>query len=212
MRAELSAMRNVCISAIVILVSIAAPFATARAEEIAPARYVEGAAGKIGHYSEGTISVAVSVDRERAEIIAYTRKARPFERALEAGAPLAGERDALDVALLGPGDARYTRRIPIEGICFEHDANAPAHVEGDTIRLHRESYIVEVPELAGFDRLEISRETEGEGARGRALLGVLVLSPERFDSKRMCLPSGCHRALRGQPLLLEHPGLSSPRL
>src|SRR5262249_3695449 len=156
--------------------------AAALAAEIAPARLVEGSAGRIGHYSEGTISVAVSLDRDSVDLIAYTKKARPFERALADAAPLPGEQAAIDVTLLGPGDARYSRRIPIEGICFEHDAQTPAHVEGDTIRLHRESYIIEVPELPGFDRMEISRETEGQGISGRVPLGILFLSPDRFTA------------------------------
>src|SRR5262245_20086470 len=142
-----------------VLVSIAC-IASVRAAEIAPASINASGPAPIGRYSAGTISVAVSIDRDGAELIAYTKKDRPFERALDSPAPLRGERAAIDVALLGPGEARYTRRFPIEGICFEHGASEPAHVEGDTIRLHRESFIVEVPELAGFDRLEIARETE----------------------------------------------------
>jgi len=165
-----------------LLAIVSACAATAGAAEVSPARLVAGPTGAIGHYSEGTISVAVSVDRDGAELIAYTRKARPFERPLADEAPLPGEREALEVALLGPGDARYTRRVPIEGICFEHDATAPAHVEGDTIRLHRETYIIEVPELAGFDRIEIAREAGAPGLAEPVPLGVLALSPARFTA------------------------------
>src|SRR5262249_13292010 len=150
--------------------------------EIAPQRLVAGAATAIGRYSDRTIVAAVEVDRDGAALIAYTRKDRPFERALAEEAPLPGERAALIVALLGPGDARYTRRLPIEGICFDDDAKTPAHVEGDTIRLHRESYLVELPELEGYDRVEIARETAGAGMSERALLGILTLSPDRFTA------------------------------
>lgn len=166
--------------------------AAARAAEIAPARLAEGTARPIGHYSDGTISIAVSIDRDGAELIAFTRKERPFERALEDAPPLPGETAAIHVALLGPGDARYTRRIPIEGLCFEHDAKTPAHVEGDTIRLHRESYIVEVPELEGFDRVEIERETKDGALTARLPLGVLELSPDRFTAAG---GTGCYEDL-----------------
>jgi hypothetical protein len=170
------------LSALLFLAIASACILVVHAAEIAPARLVEGLAGTIGHYSDGTIAVAVSIDRDGAKLIAYTKKARPFERALVDMAPLPGGRTALDVTLLGPGDARYTRRLPIEGICFEHDALTPAHVEGDTIRLHRESYIIEVPELPGFDRLEVAREMEGPGLSGRVPLGVLTLTPGRFTA------------------------------
>src|SRR5262245_4049293 len=172
-------MRTRVATVILTLVSLVAT--AAGAAEIAPARFVAGAPAAIGHYSEGTIVAAVSVDRDGASLIAYTRKARPFERAVAEEFRLPGEREALEVALLGPGDARYTRRIPIEGVCFEHAADTPPHVEGATIRLHRESYIVELPELAGFDRLEIVRTAATDpAASAGALLGVVALSPDKF--------------------------------
>jgi hypothetical protein len=151
------------------------------AAEIAPARTIAAPGGPMGHYSETTITAAIEVDRDGATLVAYARKARPYERGIDAAFATHGEDAVLDVALLGPKDARYSLRIPVQGICFDHDASTPAHVEGDTIRLHRESYLVELPELAGFDRIEIAREAPG-GLGARAPLGVVTLTPERFTA------------------------------
>src|SRR6185369_15613897 len=103
----------------------------------------------IGRYSDRTISAAISVDRESASLIAFTLKPSPFERtqALADARPLAGAEVPegaqglvqIEIALLGPGNERYTQRVDVQGLCFDHPADAEPHIAGDTIRLHRES-------------------------------------------------------------------------
>ncbi len=161
--------------------------------EISPMS-IEGTPGfeKV-RYAERTISCALEVDRDAARLIAFTRKIRPFVRSLKSTLqvpePRAYEegKDALfDVVLLGPGGMHYTRRINIAKLCLTHSADTPPHIMGDTIIVHRDSFIIELPEIKGFDRVEIAYYLPGagviEGAEGieRKVLAVEALDQSRF--------------------------------
>lgn len=158
-----------------------------RAEEIRPAN-MRGASTTVGDYSPRTLVAAIIVDRDGARLGSFTVKDRPFTRELFVPVPKGREAGAtsvqLEVALLGPDARRYTQRIVTEGLCLDHPAEADPHIAGDTIALHRESVIVELPEIDGFDHLEVSFYTPGrEGAESlvRVPLGTMALTAERFD-------------------------------
>src|SRR5207249_10630811 len=62
---------------------------SAAAQEIAPASVVNTGPVEIGRFSDRTVSVALSIDRDRAEVIAFTVKDLAFERAPDVAAPAA---------------------------------------------------------------------------------------------------------------------------
>jgi len=130
-----------------------------------------------------TLVVALEVQADAARVLSFTLKARePIDRA-PTPAPRAHDADGptqLELALLGPGGARLVRRLDVAGLCLQHPAGAPPHLEGDRIRLHQESIVAELPELAGFDRLEVAvHDRAGEGLR-RRVLGAPALDPAAF--------------------------------
>ncbi|MFN7974120.1 MAG: putative Ig domain-containing protein [Acidobacteriota bacterium] len=154
---------------------------SARGAELTPQRVSPFG---LARYGDRTISVALQVDRERAELVAYTVKDRPFEQALQVAAPRpSGDRGVqVEVALVGPGGVRLTERRDVAGLCFEHGAGEPAHVEGDRVRVHRESLVVEVPEVAGFDHVEIAYHVTGSSGLVRISIGVLPLDAAHFTA------------------------------
>ena len=162
--------------------------AWAAAEEIPPRGVLEigGAKGeRLGEFSERTLSLGIFVDRHGASLIAYTLKDRPYRAPLEPIAPRAYDSEAwlqVEIALLGPDGRRHTRRLPAGPICFDHDPDAEPHVAGDTIRPHGDSFLVELPEIAGFDRLEIAVHERHRGEVTRRLLGVERLDRERYHT------------------------------
>ncbi len=48
------------------------------------------------------------------------------------------------------------------------------------MRVHRDTLIVELPELEGFDRIEVARYAAGAGFAARVPLGSFALAPDRF--------------------------------
>jgi hypothetical protein len=130
-----------------------------------------------------TLVVGVEVDRTQATVVAYTVKDRPWRapdqepapRAIEAGGAI-----QLEVQLIGPNAEAVTRRLEIAGLCFDHGPEAAAHIEGDTVRLHRESFLVELPEWAGYDQIEVSYHRQKRGTLERLSLGRLPLTAAVF--------------------------------
>jgi hypothetical protein len=131
--------------------------------------------------SSRTLVVAIEVDRGGARLIGFTVKERRFvareEVPLEAGAQ---DKTRIDVALLSPAGTRFTQHVAVFGLCLAHDPDTPAEVAGDTIRLHRESFLVEIPEIAGFDRLELAYDAGPAGARVAIVAGPLKLDAAHF--------------------------------
>lgn len=134
-------------------------------------------------YSDRTLTLAIEIDRDAARLLAFTVKDRPFVRPL-ALAPVRpyreGEEVQAEIVLLGPKDARYTQRLDAGPICLTHAAIEAPHVQGDRIRVHRDTLIAEVPERAGFDRIEIAIHEEAAGSSGRRVLAVDTLDAARF--------------------------------
>lgn len=143
---------------------------------------------RLGRFSDRTLVLAIEMDRDTARIVAYTVKQRPFVRDLaqvDASLYVPGRPVQIEVVLLGPGGQRYTQRVEAGPLCLSHDGGTEPHVEGDTVYLHRDSFVVEVPELAGFDRVEVAFHEEDAASRSRRVLGS-----ERFDRARFQAAAG----------------------
>ncbi len=146
----------------------------------APAAALEGSLARL---ADRTLVGAIEVDRDGARVLGFTAKPRPFlaPAALE---PLRVYEDPLplqlEVALVGPAEPGYTRRVDLAGVCLAHAPAEAPHVAGDTIRLHRESLLVELPELGGFDRVEIAYHLLESGAPVRHVLGTAALDRAAF--------------------------------
>ena len=121
--------------------------------------------------TERTLMVALQVDREGVVLVGTDAKERPFRAGPDV--PPAARDVRLEIARLGPDGARRVQHRNVTGLCLEHPPGAEDHVAGDTIELHRETVIVEVPEAAGFARLEVSW-LPGAGL-ARVPLGTLAL-------------------------------------
>jgi len=134
--------------------------------------------------SDRTLSVAFVVHRDGAYIAAYTVKERPFAAdASDAVAVLGLRAPRVAVVLHGPGGESIERHQEIAGLCLDHARDAAPHVSGDTILLHEESVLIELPELAGFDQVSLAYELQEEGAATatRKSLGAWTLDAVRFD-------------------------------
>ena len=133
-----------------------------------------------GSHSERTRMVAVEVDRDGARVLGSSLKSRPFPELPEPPAPkgyVEGAPPQIEVVLLGPKGERLTRRTEVPGVCLAHPPEAEPHVLGDTIELHRESFVIEVPDVPGYERVEVAYY-EGEGAAvARRALGVSAVDP-----------------------------------
>jgi hypothetical protein len=132
-----------------------------------------------------TLMLALEVDRDGARLIAFTLKEREFVPPRETPSPktyAAGDLAHVEVALVGPAGARYTQRVAVPGLCLAHGPDAPPEIDGDTIHLHRESFVVEAPEAAGFDQLEVGYYPGQANARSRTLLGTATLDAAHFTS------------------------------
>ena len=132
--------------------------------------------------SARTVVAAFLVDRFEARLLTADRKPRPY---LEPPAP-PDLRDAADrqggaaqveVALLDATGTRLTLRPEIRGLCLEHGPDEPPHIEGDTIRLHRETFLVELPDLPGAGQVEVAvgERRKGDSRPGRRVLGAASL-------------------------------------
>lgn len=165
------------------LMTLALTAAGAGAAELSPVRLEHEGTRPIGRFSDRTVVAAVTVDRDSAGLIAFTLKERPFTRPLEvpqARAYRTGAPVQMEVVLAGPGGQSYTQRIDVRMLCFDHPGDAEPHIAGDTIRVHRESVLVEMPEIAGLDRLEIATHEERNGRPVRKVLASPRLSADRF--------------------------------
>jgi hypothetical protein len=139
--------------------------------------------------SDRTIRVGLLVDAASARLLAYTVKPHPFfEPPPPPGTAVAGEGGParIEITLSGDGPGRFTRSVDAPGLCLDHPADTPPHVAGDTIRLHRDAVVVELPEIAGFRTIEVARRLpgarSGPGAGGveRRPLGRETLDRARF--------------------------------
>jgi len=168
--------------------TIAGAASPAMANEIEPSvSHLAPGGERVGRFSERTIVAAFEIDRDAMRLVSYTLKDRPFERSLEiAGARALAEGGSVqaEVILHDASGERYTQRVEAGRICLLHSAETPAHVQGDTIFVHRDAFVTELPELAGFDQVELAYHDLARGQPVRRTLGVETLDSGRF------LPSG----------------------
>lgn len=138
---------------------------------------------RYGAYSERTIAAAFVVDRDQASLISFTLKDRPFVRSLSAD-PLhlatEGNTVQLEFALVGEPGLDYARILDFTGICLEHGPEEPPHILGDTIRVHRDTVVVEFPEVKGLDRIEVASYEANAGNRNRKLLASVMMDSAHF--------------------------------
>jgi len=155
-------------------------------DELTP-RQIEVPAGggeARGVFAERTLVVGIEIDRDVATLLAYTLKQRPYLRTLGIDPPRAHDAAVdvqLEVVLRDADGTRHTRRVVTGPLCLTHDGDAEPHVAGDTIRLHRDSILLELPELAGFDRLDLAYFEQSGGATIRRSLGTHRLDRARFE-------------------------------
>lgn len=169
------------------LVGLLLASGSAVAGELAPDAVTPAGPAEIvpqGRFSARTLSLAIEIDRDAAHIVAYTLKARPFVRPLATPPPRPhreGQPVQIEITLLGALGERYTQRLDAGRLCFLHGPDAPPHVLGDTILLHRDRVVVEVPDREGFDRVDFAWYEAGDGgAFERRSLGVDRLDPSQF--------------------------------
>ncbi len=138
---------------------------------------------RYGTYSERTIAAAFAVDRDQASLISFTLKDRPFVRSLATDHPRPtgeGNTTQLEFALLGGSGLKYARLLDFTGICLEHGPDEPPHILGDTIRVHRDTVVVEFPEVMGLDRIEVASYEESAGNLNRKLLASVLMDSAHF--------------------------------
>jgi hypothetical protein len=110
----------------------------------------------------------------------------------------------LEVVVRAAGDRSFTQRLDFGPICLEHPADAPPHVAGDTITVHRDSFVLDLPDLEGMDHVEVAwYEKDAEGTEPRRRVVVRepldpsarettgdVLWPEDFGDTELYLVYG----------------------
>lgn len=132
--------------------------------------------------SPRSLVAALRIERDGAQLVAYTVKPRPWQAQTEPEPRAVEDAESvqLEVVLHGPNGASIVRRVDIAGLCLDHGPDSAPHIQGDTIRLHRESLLVELPEWAGFDRLDLAYYRRSRAALERVALGTLTLTPEQY--------------------------------
>jgi len=140
-------------------------------------------------FSERSLSVGIELDSTQARILGTASKPHAFVRHNSLAAaraythPMLGEIAQIEVTLLGPDDLSHTQRFDFGPICLTHGPLTEPHVNGDTIILHRDSFVIQVPEINGFDRIGINYYEEEFGILERRGLGVHTLKPEAISSQ-----------------------------
>jgi hypothetical protein len=169
-----------------LLVLLSAQPATISAIDLSPLELTSplGEEGpKMARYSDRVLTLGIEIDRGGARLISYTVKERPFTRALTLDEPRsyrAGHPVQAEIVLRGPQGAEFTARIDVGHLCFSHGPDAEPHIEGDTILMHRDSFLVELPEVAGFDHVEIAYYEQSRGQAVRRPLATEKLDRARF--------------------------------
>ncbi len=133
--------------------------------------------------SDRTVSVALQIDRAGMQVVSFALKDRPFHGPAVPAAvrPFSGVGIVqIEVRLVGSGPESFLRRVEFGPLCFEHGPHTPPHIEGDTILVHRDAFLVELPEIQDMDRVEIAYYEEHLGVVSRKTLGTERLNAGRF--------------------------------
>ena len=130
-----------------------------------------------------TIAVAFQLDRQQAKLLSFTLKGRPFRATGEELPPTAftAGHAAVQVAVLDAKGAQSVAYLPLPTLCLDHDGDVAPHIAGDTIRVHRDSFIVELPELPGADRVEVALYRNTGLCPERRVLATVKLTSELYQ-------------------------------
>jgi hypothetical protein len=158
----------------------------ASASELAPrqAHQPLGESGPhVNVFSDRTLVLGIEIERDAASLLSYTVRPRPYARTRAMDEPLAHDRGRtvqLEIVLWGPDGLRHMRRIDAGPLCLTHGGHAAPHIAGDTIRVHRDSVVVELPEVRGFDHVEVAYFERERDQLLRRSLGTEKLDRARF--------------------------------
>jgi len=170
--------------AIVAIVACGTP--TAPAETLAPVRLLasRGAVAPPAQiFSEQTRKVAIEVDRDSARVVTSRVVALPFARSAAPEPPLQPVDEhslQLELVLHGASATTFTERVVFGPLCFEHPGWTEPHIEGDTILLHRDTFVIDLPVVAGLDRVEIAAYRGRGESLARVVLGDGPVSEQRL--------------------------------
>lgn len=136
------------------------------------------------HVSDRSISIAVSINKNEARLYSYTLKnhafamatSRPANSYYEFGHPI-----PLNVRLSNEQGVDFVRELFVGALCFDHEANEPPHVMGDTILLHEDTFVIEMPEIKGYDTVTIELPIQENGVGTTRVLGSFKLDRAHFD-------------------------------
>lgn len=135
--------------------------------------------------STRTVVAAIAVDRDAAQLLSYTVKDRPFLAPGPTPSPRSfafGTEAQIEVVLYGANQTPLVRRLDLPGLCLDHAPDAPAEIMGDRIWLHHETFLVELPELVGFDQIEFAYYAAAGIAPQRRSVGHGTLDASHFDA------------------------------
>jgi hypothetical protein len=166
-----------------LLIICFSPLFSAELEPVAVTASLGDSGPRLARYSDRTLTLGIEIERDAARLISYTLKDHPFTRAAALAEP-EGYREGhpvqTEIVLRGPGGSRFTSRVDAGHLCFKHGPEAEPHIEGDRILMHRDSFLVDLPEIAGFDHVEIAYYEHSRGRKVRSPLATEKLDRARF--------------------------------
>ncbi len=130
-----------------------------------------------------TLVVGLQIDRAGMQVLSFTLKDRPFQGPAKPARvrPFHGVGIVqFEIRLVDNGQERFLRRVELGPLCFDHGPDTAPHIQGDTIIVHRDAFVVELPEIQDADRVEIAYYEEHLGMVSRKTLGTDWLGESRF--------------------------------
>lgn len=134
-------------------------------------------------YSDRALSVAITINKNFASLYSYTLKDHPFAanpwpeiQNYQPGQPL-----PLRLTLSGLHKPDFVRELTVGPICLDHEPTDLPHIEGDTILLHEDTFVIELPEMPGYDMVRVEIPIESNGSVSSLQLGTLILDRAHFD-------------------------------
>jgi hypothetical protein len=134
--------------------------------------------------SSRTLSIAITLTKNLAALHSYTLKDHAFalETTLAAESYYQfGQPIPLTLTLSGQQGPDFVRELTVGPICLDHEANEPPHIMGDTIYLHKDTFVIEMPELPGYDTVSITMPIQEDGVASAQSLGSFKLDRAHFD-------------------------------
>lgn len=136
-------------------------------------------------YSPRTLSIALTLSKSQATLHSYTLKNHAFAMQTTQSTQSFyefGNQIPLRLTLSGPNKPDFVRELKVGALCLDHDAHEPPHILGDTIYLHQDTFIVEMPELPGYDTVLVELARSQAGIESAERLGSFKLDRAHFDA------------------------------